>query len=123
VPQRRGSAPTGGCRFTQAGSRPDITIEELIHYSYVGVDRVMECPERPPPTPPFTPAAFTGGGGTTPTGKTRVAFQMMFDNTDLEQYVKDHESGTWPPWRPELLAAVVSGHNGFNETSRPFSVC
>ena len=71
--------------FSADGARPDAAINELIHYSYIGTDRVMTQPDPLPPPRygPFTPSAFTGGGGTTRHGFTRVGFEMQFDPTDV----------------------------------------
>lgn len=81
---------------------------------------------------PWSAQAFTGGGGVTRSGLTRVGFTLQFETQDLEQYLKDHEA-VWPEMQQALVGCGWHNYSlfyrpdgfafGYFETDADFDTC
>lgn len=92
-------------KYTPANVRPDEAAGTMEHYFYLGTDRVMKEDEVDTSllsTSSWSPASYTGGGGTTVAGLRRCCFQMKFEPAELEQYLIDHET-VWPEMQQALV--------------------
>jgi L-rhamnose mutarotase len=80
----------------------------------------------------WQPQAYTGGGGTTASGLTRVGFTLQFETQELEQYLKDHEA-VWPEMQQALVDCGWHNYSlfyrpdgfafGYFETDADFDTC
>merc|ERR1712086_972018 len=91
----------GMSKYTPSGVRPDQAFGTMEHYFYLGTDTSKASIPVTAKTD-WSPQTYTGGGQPTANGLKRQCFFMQFENQNLDQYLKDHET-VWPDMQEALV--------------------